>query len=379
MANEEIRILNHYPEKTEYQKAQEARIAEEKGWNIESPLDPELEALIPEPFANVRSAFGDLEHLVGPDGKMQFVQKLYGPWTHPVDAGYQPIRKVGGPKGVFDATPRWYVDKKVEMAIQSVTGEIVFCGTYDAANNVIASISAKAPASFVVGQQVPAADDGIKNHFLVNISAGTSPATDPLPAQILQAGDWVICDGTAWNIIPLGGIATVSAEHVMVNPTSGGEFDGETALDGVVNVLEERGLFDHEQVDVLTGYGAVNLHVFGNTWNGVYEKTVFTYEITLEESQKFTSMIPLRFNLPQNWFDGLLMPTITAEDKEFKSFAPIYLLDKTDLSAEPLKVGRIVAFVEDEITKFALDMDPDMTIPAGAYIGRYETQSVIPY
>lgn len=380
MADPQIRVLNHYPKKTEYQKEQERAIAAEKGWDIESPLDPSLEDLIPQPKGNIRSPFGDLEHLVGPNGKMQYVQKLYGPWSHPVDAGYQPITKLGGPKGVFDATPRWYVDKKVEIALQGAVGGLVYVGTYNALNNTVDVLTAEGQAqgSFTAGQQVPAAAEGIKNYFLVVTTAGTQPAQPPLPNQVLKAGDWLFCSGSAWNIIPLGATTSISADSVTISPQAGSSLEGLTKLSEAILRIEEEGLFNIDWIATTADSGIVSFHALGNKLAGVYEKSVFTYVLSLDAPKTMTQKVELSETLPRNWYDGLLMPETQEVTGSYKSFASLKMLDETDLSQPPVDIGRMIAYVSGDVTKFALLFNGTELQP-GEYIARYEAQAILPF
>ena len=104
-------------------------------------------------------------------------------------------------------------------AIDIVSGEIVFAGTYDASTNLVASVTAKGTAiGLTVGQALisPAASNA--NHYLTVSVSGTGSGN--APAEALAPPDFLISTGSSWQVLDLSeALAATNANNVSFSPT----------------------------------------------------------------------------------------------------------------------------------------------------------------
>lgn len=104
-------------------------------------------------------------------------------------------------------------------AIDIVSGEIVFAGTYDASTNLVASVTAKGTAiGLTVGQALisPAASNA--NHYVTVSVSGTGSGN--APAEALAPPDFLISTGSSWQVLDLSAaLAATSANNVSFSPT----------------------------------------------------------------------------------------------------------------------------------------------------------------
>jgi hypothetical protein len=92
-----------------------------------------------------------------------------------------------------------YCANLLDSKIESLTGALVFAGTYSAALGQMVQVSpAGETAGFAVGQQAPAAGSVPDNYYIiVTQGGGFGPPGSTLPAQGVQAGDWFIVQNNA--------------------------------------------------------------------------------------------------------------------------------------------------------------------------------------
>ena len=118
-------------------------------------------------------------------------------------------------------------------AIDIVSGEIVFAGTYDASTNLVASVTAKGTAiGLTVGQALisPAASNA--NHYLTVSVSGTGSGN--APAEALAPPDFLISTGSSWQVLDLSAaLAATNANNVSFSPT------GNIAATDVQAAIEE--------------------------------------------------------------------------------------------------------------------------------------------
>jgi hypothetical protein len=93
--------------------------------------------------------------------------------------------------------------------ITAVTSDIVFGGTYDLANGVVA----RSNKEFLVeGQPLPLASNA-PDVFLIVISDGT------FEGEALIRSDWIVSDGVTWIPIPYSSSSSVAWDNVVGKPT----------------------------------------------------------------------------------------------------------------------------------------------------------------
>lgn len=106
------------------------------------------------------------------------------------------------------------------LPVTITSGELVFAGTYDAANNEIETLTAAGAAvsGFTAGSPLPAADAANNQYYFVVFNSGTGVA--PAPAVSLQAPDQIVSNGTTWEWIDVSGtIAGNSASNIAYSAT----------------------------------------------------------------------------------------------------------------------------------------------------------------
>jgi len=104
-------------------------------------------------------------------------------------------------------------------AIDIVSGEIVFAGTYDASTNTVASVTAKGTAiGLTVGQALIAPAASNANHYVTISVSGTGSGN--APAEALAPPDFLISTGSSWEVLDLSAaLAATSANNVSFSPT----------------------------------------------------------------------------------------------------------------------------------------------------------------
>jgi hypothetical protein len=108
------------------------------------------------------------------------------------------------------------------LPVTITSGELVFAGTYDAANNEIDTLTAAGAAvsGFTAGDPLPTADAGNNQYYFVVINSGTGTA--PAPAVALQAPDQIVSNGSTWEWIDVSGtIAGNTASNITYSSTGG--------------------------------------------------------------------------------------------------------------------------------------------------------------
>jgi len=108
------------------------------------------------------------------------------------------------------------------LPVTITSGELVFAGTYDAANNEIDTLTAAGAAvsGFTAGDPLPTADAGNNQYYFVAINSGTGTA--PAPAVALQAPDQIVSNGSTWEWIDVSGtIAGNTASNITYSSTGG--------------------------------------------------------------------------------------------------------------------------------------------------------------
>jgi|TARA_Y100000022_G_scaffold103487_2_gene89278 hypothetical protein len=104
-------------------------------------------------------------------------------------------------------------------AIDIVSGEIVFAGTYDASTNLVASVTAKGTAiGLTVGQALISPASSNANHYVTISKSGTGSGN--APAEALAPPDFLISTGSSWQVLDLSAaLAATNANNVSFSPT----------------------------------------------------------------------------------------------------------------------------------------------------------------
>jgi hypothetical protein len=120
-----------------------------------------------------------------------------------------------------EASRKLYVDETaaaLQLQIDTLAAGLIYVGAYD----VLLDEAIWTLASGLVDGPLPPADaPGIEAGFYL-ICTSTGTGTGNAPPVILRAGDQLISGGptggTAWNVLPVGGQASTTADLVALNP-----------------------------------------------------------------------------------------------------------------------------------------------------------------
>ena len=98
-------------------------------------------------------------------------------------------------------------DGNVWQPIGISVGEIILAGTYNAATNLIATVTSEGTAAgFVVGSALPAAASANSGYYLIVSEAGTGTA--PAPTVSLNPPDFLLSNGTTYTEIDVSDTVT---------------------------------------------------------------------------------------------------------------------------------------------------------------------------
>ena len=151
-------------------------------------------------------------------------------------------------------------------AIDIVSGEIVFAGTYDASTNLVASVTAKGTAiGLTVGAALISPASANANHYLTVSESGTGSGN--APAEALAPPDFLISTGTSWEVLDLSNaLAATNANNVSFNPS------GNIAATDVQAAIEE---LDTEKVSAAGATFTGTTTFSGNVNLGTASSLVF--------------------------------------------------------------------------------------------------------
>src|SRR5215467_3952452 len=119
-----------------------------------------------------------------------------------------------------------YVDSKI-------TGALQFIGTMDASTNTVTftTSSGLPPGPLPPAFQVP-------DRYVIVTVAGTLDAPPEVAGKTVQVGDWIVSDGSTWDIIAIGGGGSeIFASNVIVSPPVAGEDNVQTALTQLLSLI----------------------------------------------------------------------------------------------------------------------------------------------
>ena len=120
------------------------------------------------------------------------------------------------------------------LPVTITSGELIFAGIYDAANNTIASLTAagETVSGFTVGSALPTADASNNQYYFVVENSGTG--TGNAPNVSLAAPDQIISDGGTWVLLDVSGTITGNTASNITFTSS-----GNIAANNVQDALEE--------------------------------------------------------------------------------------------------------------------------------------------
>ena len=86
-----------------------------------------------------------------------------------------------------------------------VASNLTLAGTFDAATSQMLTVTSDGTAAgFVVGSNLPAPAVGNTDHFVIVTTPGTYNPPGPSGPFTLTSGDWLLSDGTQWNMLDVG-------------------------------------------------------------------------------------------------------------------------------------------------------------------------------
>jgi hypothetical protein len=120
------------------------------------------------------------------------------------------------------------------LPVTITSGELIFAGIYDAANNTIASLTAagETVSGFTVGSALPTADASNNQYYFVVENSGTG--TGNAPNVPLAAPDQIISDGGTWVLLDVSGTITGNTASNITFTSS-----GNIVANNVQDALEE--------------------------------------------------------------------------------------------------------------------------------------------
>jgi hypothetical protein len=163
-------------------------------------------------------------------------------------------------------------DGNVYQPVGISAGEIVFAGTYDAATNLLTSVTAQGLAAGFTNNAVLPAASALNNRYYVVVS-NTGTGASPAPITALQPPDLLLSNGTSYVLVDVSQTVTAqTASSLVFTPTGG------IVSNNVQGAIAE---VDNEKLakagDTLTGQLLVS-----NTGSLVFEgATDNTFETTL--------------------------------------------------------------------------------------------------
>lgn len=86
-----------------------------------------------------------------------------------------------------------------------VASNLTLAGTFNAATSQMLTVTSDGTAAgFVIGSNLPAPAVGNTDHFVIVTTPGTYNPPGPSGPFTLTSGDWLLSDGTQWNMLDVG-------------------------------------------------------------------------------------------------------------------------------------------------------------------------------
>lgn len=173
-------------------------------------------------------------------------------------------------------------DGNAYQPITITAGEIIFAGTYDAATNLIASVTgAGTAAGLVVGNALPGPVAANNKYYVVVSVLGTGTA--PAPTTSLQPPDILLSNGTTWELLDVSAtIAAQIASNIAFTPY------GSVGSNNVQTAIQE---LDDEKLakagGIITGaleIGAAGSLLFEGSTPDAFETTLAVVDPTADRT-----------------------------------------------------------------------------------------------
>jgi hypothetical protein len=106
---------------------------------------------------------------------------------------------------------------ELEVYISQVTSGLQFVGTFTAAGDAIASVSASGVREGYVTGALPAPTDATEKHYFIVTDEGPLSGVGNTPSGYARVGDWIISDGITWQLY---NYTNDQAATVQISPTA---------------------------------------------------------------------------------------------------------------------------------------------------------------
>ena len=242
-------------------------------------------------------------------------------------------------------------DGNVYQPVGISAGEIVFAGTYDAATNLLTSVTAQGLAAGFTNNAVLPAASALNNRYYVVVS-NTGTGASPAPVTALQPPDLLLSNGTSYVLVDVSQTVTAqTASTVVFTPTGG------ISSNNVQGAIAE---VDTEKLakagDTLTGQllvGNTGSLVFEGATDNAFETTLGVVDPTADRT----------INLPD--ISGTVITT-----GDTGSVTSTMILDGTILNADVNASAAIAG------TKISPDFGSQAITTTGAFTHALGTSSV---
>lgn len=186
-----------------------------------------------------------------------------------------------------------------------LTGALQFIGTMDASVTPQV-VTYTASSGLPTGPLVP--PNTVLDRYVIVSKAGTLTAPTYLNGTVVNPGDWIISDGTAWNVVSLAGspgVGTVFASNVIVSPPVLAQDDVQSALTAMLTLIGQDA-FPEAPIDGQT-YGRVGMN---KTWQTVLPLSGGTLTGPLILDGPPTAQSPPNQAATRGYVDGLIVGAI---------------------------------------------------------------------
>lgn len=163
-------------------------------------------------------------------------------------------------------------DGNTWQPVTVISGDLIYAGTYNAANNTVKSVTtAGSAAGLVVGSALPAGSAARNRYYVVVSDAGNG--VSPAPATALAPPDMLVCNGATWDLVDVSNaIAGQIASNISFTPYAG---LASTNVQTVIQELEDEKLA--KAGGIVTGaleIGTTGSLVFEGSTDDGFETTV---------------------------------------------------------------------------------------------------------
>ena len=102
-----------------------------------------------------------------------------------------------------------------QINILSTTSSLTFAGTFNATTQQMLTVSSNGTSGgFVVGSNLPTPAAGITDYFVIATTGGTYDPPGTSGPFTVTTGDWLLCNGTIWELVDVGATTTYATTTV---------------------------------------------------------------------------------------------------------------------------------------------------------------------